>query len=61
MAEKEELWWSECGICGEGVLLSLPEGSTKDEVKVAFAAVGISVLPCRCKKCNQTDGEESDD
>ncbi len=60
MTKTEELWWSECGrdSCGVRVEIFMPLDSTKAEVKEAFAAVGIKVLPCLCKKCNKGERDE---
>lgn len=47
-----ELWWTTCGKCNERLSITLPQGSTKQEVVDGFKEqLGVNVLPCLCKKC----------
>jgi len=48
---KVVLYFSECGKCSKRVELHAPDSWSKDQVKQAFAEVGIQVLPCLCAEC----------
>lgn len=48
---KQSVWWSLCGKCNAKVEIRVPDVLTKDQVKDAFAKMGIQVLPCLCDKC----------
>jgi hypothetical protein len=60
MDSKVVLWYTECVSCSNRAEIHVSDSLSSDEVKEAFANIGIKIRPYVCPSCAAKKGNELD-